>query len=62
MHRDLKPAGVLLAEDGTRAIDFGIARSVTQSPALTRGDAMVGTPACMAPEQLAAARSISPAC
>src|SRR4051794_13224451 len=28
VHRDLKPSNVLLAEDGPRLIDFGIARSL----------------------------------
>lgn len=28
VHRDLKPENVLLAEDGVRVIDFGIARVV----------------------------------
>ncbi|MFE6618054.1 hypothetical protein [Streptomyces sp. NPDC057740] len=43
--RDLEPANVLLADNGVRVIDFGIARSVTQSRALTRSGATVGTPA-----------------
>ncbi|MCT2590442.1 protein kinase [Streptomyces sp. N2-109] len=50
-HRDLKPSNVLLADDGPRVIDFGIARSVEQSQ-ITRTGQSPGTPGYMAPEQL----------
>jgi eukaryotic-like serine/threonine-protein kinase len=40
VHRDLKPSNVILAADGPRVIDFGIARAVA-APALTRGDVVI---------------------
>jgi serine/threonine protein kinase len=51
IHRDLKPSNVLLAVDGPRVIDFGIARA-TDATAVTRPDAHIGTPAYMAPERV----------
>jgi hypothetical protein len=51
VHRDLKPSNVLLAADGPRVIDFGIARAV-ETTALTRTGMLVGSPQYMAPEQV----------
>jgi hypothetical protein len=59
VHRDLKPSNVILAADGPRVIDFGVARSVA-APALTRGGALVGSPPFMAPEQ-ARGQPVTPA-
>src|SRR5690606_10922862 len=50
VHRDLKPSNVLLASDGPRVIDFGIARAV-DATAHTATGATIGTPHFMAPEQ-----------
>ncbi|NDU77732.1 PQQ-binding-like beta-propeller repeat protein [Actinomadura sp. DSM 109109] len=60
VHRDLKPGNILLAEDGPRIIDFGIAR-VTDDTRLTRTGAMIGTLAYMAPEQIAGSGDAGPA-
>jgi hypothetical protein len=50
VHRDLKPSNVLLAADGPRVIDFGIARAADGS-ALTATGMVFGSPAYMSPEQ-----------
>ena len=50
MHQDLKPANVLLAEDGPRVIDFGISRAAESTP-LTRAGPVMGSPGFMSPEQ-----------
>src|SRR3984885_5779344 len=51
VHRDLKPSNVLLAQDGPRVIDFGIAQA-QEATSLTRGDIMMGSPDFLAPEQV----------
>jgi serine/threonine protein kinase len=50
VHRDLKPSNVLVAPDGPRVIDFGVARAA-ERVALTVTRGAVGTPGYMAPEQ-----------
>ncbi|MEW2524472.1 protein kinase [Streptomyces sp. NPDC047071] len=60
LHRDLKPGNVLLAPDGPRLIDFGIAQAF-DATALTAAGMIVGTPGYLAPEQLLGSHAVVPA-
>ncbi len=54
IHRDVKPANIMVDSDGhTIVTDFGIAK-VVEAKGLTMTGATVGTPAYMSPEQCAA--------
>ncbi|MFL1379020.1 serine/threonine-protein kinase [Nocardiopsis protaetiae] len=57
VHRDLKPENIMLAADGPRVIDFGIARAVEATSVTASG--IIGTVGYMAPEQLEGARLTS---
>ncbi|MBW8862979.1 MAG: serine/threonine protein kinase, partial [Acidobacteria bacterium] len=51
VHRDVKPANILLLGDGSvKLLDFGIAKLTTSN--LTRQGDVLGSPAYMSPEQI----------
>jgi serine/threonine protein kinase len=53
IHRDIKSSNVVIRNDGTAQVcDFGLAKLLGEGTSnLTRSREIVGTPACMAPEQ-----------
>jgi hypothetical protein len=57
VHRDIKPSNLLVSQDGKLSLsDFGLAR-VLEQPGMTATGEMLGTPAYMSPEQIAAGRT-----
>ncbi|MEU1734716.1 serine/threonine-protein kinase [Streptosporangium sp. NPDC020145] len=50
VHRDIKPSNVILAPNGPKLVDFGIARAL-DGTSVTRTGALVGTPGWLSPEE-----------
>ena len=59
-HRDIKPENILLGEGGAVVADFGIAKALdaSASTSITTAGFAIGTPAYMAPEQVAGSKTL----
>ncbi|MDB4945435.1 MAG: Serine/threonine protein kinase [Labilithrix sp.] len=54
VHRDVKPANVMVSDEGAvKVLDFGLARPLVDGSFRTQHGHVLGTPRYMAPEQLA---------
>ncbi len=51
VHRDLKPSNIMLTRHGVKVLDFGLAKMLSAT-GITETNAVMGTPAYMAPEQV----------
>lgn len=58
VHRDVKPANLLVAGGVVYVTDFGIAKEVRAREAMSTTGAIIGTPAYMSPEQVRGRRDI----
>src|SRR5262249_26150638 len=52
VHRDVKPANIVLTPNGAKVVDFGIAAAVGQPEEGGSDGPVFGTPAYLAPERL----------